>query len=257
MEPETQTTPEPTNTPATITTAKNNWLLPATVLVGFAMIAAAIYFSGGGGTPQALNFDTDQPSQEQPTEDIRPIDEDDHIRGNPNAPIVFVEYSDYDCPFCKRFHDTMNQIMDEYGADGKVAWVYRHLPLEQLHPNAPKIAEASECVAELGGNDAFWEFSDLIFDERGTNEPTDMTALPGYAAEVGVDQAEFTACLDEGRYADRVEQDLSDGAAAGIQGTPHTFVQVGGQQGTINGAQPYEVVQQLTENLLAQIEGTE
>src|SRR5690606_34807350 len=87
-------------------------------------------------------------------ENIAPVTADDHIRGNPNAPLMIVEYSDFDCPYCKSFHVTMQKIIEEYGPSGKVAWVYRHLPLTSLHPSAAYIAETSECVAELGGNDA-------------------------------------------------------------------------------------------------------
>lgn len=94
-------------------------------------------------------------------ENVDPVSASDHIRGNPDAEIVIVEYSDFDCPFCARFHSTMNSVMDQYGEE--VAWVYRHFPLESLHPNAPAVAVASECVAELGGNDAFWKFADSYF----------------------------------------------------------------------------------------------
>ena len=88
----------------------------------------------------------------------------DHIRGDNNAKITIVEYSDYDCPFCHRFHATMQQVMDEY--QGQVRWVYRDFPLPQLHPNAPKLAEAAECVASQGGEDAFWSFADAYFSAK-------------------------------------------------------------------------------------------
>ena len=92
---------------------------------------------------------------------LPPITEQDHRQGAIGSPITIIEYSDLQCPFCKRFHDTMNEIKDRY--DDQVTWVYRHLPLLSLHPDAGKLAEATECVAELGGNDAFWKFTDLIF----------------------------------------------------------------------------------------------
>lgn len=91
---------------------------------------------------------------------LKPVTSADHIRGDINAPVKIVEFSDIDCPFCKRFHTTMLEVMNTYGKEGKVAWVYRHFPLTQLHPDAANKAEASECVAELGGNDKFWEFVD-------------------------------------------------------------------------------------------------
>lgn len=91
------------------------------------------------------------------------VTEEDHIRGSFDAPFILVEYSDIDCPYCARFHETMTQVMNTYGDSGQVAWVYRHFPLTQLHPNAGLKAEASECFAELGGNDTFWNYLDIDF----------------------------------------------------------------------------------------------
>lgn len=251
----TPTTPAPT---AAASAPRGSALaIPLAIVAGFGMIAAAIFFSGAGNQNTtgngALPLNTDGTPE---TQAIRPVDADDYIRGNPNAPIVFVEYSDYDCPFCKRFHEeTMAQLMNDYGSTGQVAWVYRHFPLEQLHPNAARIAMAAECVGELAGNDAFWTFSDLVFGEREMNALTDITKLEIFATQAGAEAGAYNTCMSENRHADKVEQDFTDGVNAGAQGTPHTFVMVGGQQGVINGAQPYEVVKTLTENLIAQLEG--
>lgn len=95
--------------------------------------------------------------------DIPEVTDEDHTNGNTDARIQIVEYSDFECPFCGRFHETMNQVMAEYGESGDVSWTYRHFPLEQIHPQAKSLAVASECIAELGGNEKFWEFSNLIF----------------------------------------------------------------------------------------------
>jgi protein-disulfide isomerase len=245
-----------TETPKSAPAQKQSLAIPIAIVIGFALIAVAIFLSGDGAKnlpiPGLTQEDT---TTETPTTgEVRAVDENDHIRGNPNAPIVLIEYSDYDCPFCKNFHETMNQVMDNYGAEGKVAWVYRHFPLEQLHPSAPYIAQASECVAELGGNEAFWKFSDLVFGERGTNEPTNISRLSEFAETAGVGVPAFEACLEDGRTKALVEEDFRDAINAGGKGTPHTLVLVGGQQGVINGAQPYEAVSQILDTLIEQIE---
>ena len=238
----------------------NSILIPVAILLGFGMIAAAIFFSNSGGQAPVAATGQDQETRVQPTDSgspdaVAPVSEDDWIRGNPNAPIQIVEYSDYDCPFCKNFHDTMNQIMAEYGTNGQVAWVYRHFPLAQLHPNAARIALASECVGHLGGNEAFWDFSDLVFDERSTNEPTNMARLEEFATTAGVSAAAYNECMSEEQYIDEVETDFNNAVAVGGRGTPHSIVIVGDQTGVINGAQPYGAVKQIVDNLIAQLEG--
>lgn len=92
---------------------------------------------------------------------FRPISENDHIYGNKDAKVTVIEYSDFECPFCRSFHPVVERAVNSF--DGEVNWVYRHFPLEAIHPNARNMAHASECVAELGGNDAFWAFSDQLF----------------------------------------------------------------------------------------------
>jgi protein-disulfide isomerase len=264
MEQETNSTPQPQTSyqPAPSPHVGSTLAIPLSIIVGLAMIAGAIVFTGGFGgsstanAPIDFNAGTGGGPEEMATGEIRPVDETDHIRGNPNAPIVIVEYSDYDCPFCKRFHEeTMIPIMEKYGSSGQVAWVYRHYPIEQLHPNAAEIARATECVADLAGNDGFWTFSDLIFGERDINEPTNMVALPDYAEQAGADRAAYEECMASNRFQDEVAADFADAQAAGARGTPYSLVLVGGQQGEINGAQPYAMVDTLIQNLLSQLEG--
>jgi len=95
----------------------------------------------------------------QALEKMTPVNESDHVKGNRDAKVVIVEYSDFDCPFCTRFHATMNALVAKYPAT-EVAWVYRHFPLAQLHPDAETVAVAAECVAKLEGNEGFWKFAD-------------------------------------------------------------------------------------------------
>lgn len=247
----------PETTPHATPARSNSLGIPVAIVISAALIAGAIYFSGSKGVaPVVTNTDGTEEEQVTPEVEVVPVTEADHIRGNPNAPIMLVEYSDYDCPYCKNFHETMNQIMTEYGTSGQVAWVYRHFPLEQLHQNAPKLAEASECVAELGGNDAFWKFSDLIFGERSVNEQTSLSKLPEYARTAGVDSAKFESCLASGKYTDTIAADVDAALAAGGRGTPHTIVFVSSENvGTINGAQPYSAIKKNIDTILGQLSG--
>lgn len=106
----------------------------------------------------------EQTEEAKMLEEVNPVTSEDNVKGDvENAKVTIVEYSDFDCPFCTRFHATMNSVFAKY--NGEVAWVYRHFPLEQLHPNAKAVAVASECVAKLGGNDAFWTFADGYLSE--------------------------------------------------------------------------------------------
>jgi protein-disulfide isomerase len=147
----------------------NQFLIPAAILIAGLFVAGALYFSGTGYSPvPVVNNGDIQPVAQAPeptgsTDAVRPVTSEDHIKGNPDAPIKIVEYSDFDCPFCGRFHETMNQVMAQYGESGDVNWTYRHFPLDQIHPQARPLAIASECVAELGGNEKFWEFSNIMF----------------------------------------------------------------------------------------------
>lgn len=230
--------------------------IPIAIVFGFGLIALAIYFSGLGGSQSGASDTLSAPVPAvKAVSKIRPVDTTDNIKGNPNAPILIVEYSDYDCPFCKNFHETMTRVMDDYGVTGKVAWVYRQFPIAQLHPNSERVSQAALCINELAGNDAFWEFSDLVFQERNVNEPTNISKLPEYAEKVGVKREDLVSCLESGRQATAVTASVAEGAAAGIQGTPQSFVIVGNQMAAIEGAQPYAVVKQTLDNLIGQLEG--
>ncbi len=228
--------------------------VPIAIVFGFSLIALAIYFSGIGSTteikPVAQNTNSTATSGK-----IKPVDNTDYIRGNPNAPILIVEYSDYDCPFCKNFHDTMKQIMDEFGVTGRVAWVYRQFPIKELHPNSHSISEAALCAGELAGNDGFWKFSDLIFKERGDTELTNISRLPEYASAVGISKDSFLKCTESNKHQKTIDESFDEGMKLGIAGTPQSYVIIGNQQATIEGAQPYPIVKQIISDLIKQLEG--
>lgn len=176
----------------------------------------------------------------------------DHIYGNPDASVSLIEYSDFECPFCKRFHPTAKKIVDAY--DGKVNWVYRHFPLAFHNPGAQKQAEASECAADLGGNDAFWRYTDLIYERTTSNgNGFPLDGLVPLAEEIGLDGTKFRKCLEEERYAARVQEDYEEGVSIGISGTPGNIL-LHNESGEVMprpGAAPFDVMKQLIDGLLA------
>lgn len=178
---------------------------------------------------------------------VKPVNSRDHIRGNPDARVKVIEFSDFECPFCKRFHPTMKRLVDEYGKDGRIAWVYRHFPIDAIHSKARKEAQAAECAGEIGGNEAFWAYADRLFEITPSNDRLDLALLPRIAQEIGLDRARFGACLAGdmrgGKYAAHIEADYQDASASGASGTPYTLV-IGpdGRIFPINGAQPYAAV---------------
>lgn len=174
------------------------------------------------------------------------VESDDHVFGNPDAKISLIEYSDFQCPYCQSFHDTAKQVIEAY--DGEVNWVYRHYPLSFHDPAATKQAIASECVAELAGNDAFWELGDIFFT-RGTSDDAGLIAA---AVDLGAAEAEFSTCLQSERYLTKVQQDMAEGTASGVTGTPGTIIlnNETGEAALVEGAQPYNVVKGVVDELL-------
>jgi len=165
----------------------------------------------------------------------------DHIYGNPNAPVSLIEYSDYECPFCKRFHPTAKEIVIAYG--GKVNWVYRHFPLSFHNPGAQKQAEAAECANELGGNEAFWKYSDAVYERTQSNgKGFPLSQLGPLAKELGLDEKRFAQCFESGKYESRVKEDLDEGGQIGITGTPANIL-LQNETGEVvlkTGAQPFD-----------------
>jgi protein-disulfide isomerase len=175
---------------------------------------------------------------------------DDHIKGNKNAKVILVEYSDMECPFCKRFHPTMQQIFSDYS--DKVQWVYRHYPLS-FHANAQKEAEASECAAKLGGNDAFWKYTDAVYERTaGNGTGFALDKLVPLAKEIGLSESQFKTCLDSGEFAQRVKDHMAQGSAEGVTGTPGTIlIEANGDTQLISGALPYEQIKPMIEKALS------
>lgn len=200
---------------------KNYYLIPLSIIIAGVLIAGGIYL---GGQRRAL-APTNATQGESPTDiNVKPVTNDDHILGSKDAKIQIVEYSDLECPFCKAFQTTLHQAFDKYGKNNDIAWIYRHFPLAELHPKAPKEAEAAECANELGGNDKFWKFVDGVYKVTPSNNGLDPAELPKIAGQIGLDVNKFNTCLQSGKYTDKIQASYQDALAAGGQGTPYTVL---------------------------------
>src|SRR3989338_655182 len=223
--------------------------VPLAIVIAGGLIAGALYYSNMKVSEQVAKNPTELPRNEKIT--MRAVSSDDHILGNPNADVIIVEYSDTECPFCKQFHNTLERVMNEYGKDGKVAWVYRHFPIAELHSKARKESEALECANELGGPGKFWEYTNMLYDITPSNNSLDPAQLPIIAKNVGLDVKEFNTCLSSGKYAAKVEADYQDAIKAGGQGTPNSIlISKDGTKVTVQGAQPYESLKATIDALL-------
>jgi protein-disulfide isomerase len=223
----------------------NSFAIPVAIIVAGALIAGAVYLSGQGKTV-APTTDGTNPSPTKVT--VQPVTSSDHVLGDVSkAKVVIVEYSDLECPFCKNFQTTLHQAVAEYG--DKVAWVYRHFT---VHSNAPHEAEASECVAELGGNAKFFQYIDKIFSISKSDNNLDPKLLTTTAVSLGINQSQFQSCLDSGKYASLVSQESQDAVASGGQGTPYTILVTKNTNYPINeGAIPYTALKSAIDALLA------
>jgi protein-disulfide isomerase len=138
------------------------------------------------------------------------------VRGAKEAPVAIVEFSDFQCPYCKNVTSTVKQLMDKY--PGKVKWVFRDFPIQTIHPAAPKAHEAARCAAEQG---KFWEYHDLLFEKSPRQAPEE---LKQYAKDLKLDSATFAKCLDSGKEGAAVSRDVEDGTRLGVTGTPTFFI---------------------------------
>lgn len=229
---------------------------PQAILLGAFLIAVAILVSGRiGMTHSGMQkiSDTAQNPADANLEKMAPITADDHMRGNAKAPVTIVVYSDFECPFCKMYHSSLLQMQKEYVDTGKVLWVQRQFPLDSIHPNARSVAEASECVNEIGGGDAFWKFVDGVFAVTASNNTMKGDTLLSVVKNIGVDTARFSTCLSELKYDQKITAEAQNGSVTGGQGTPWSIVIAkNGKKFGVGGAVPYENLKQTIEQALAE-----
>ena len=164
------------------------------------------------------------------------------IRGEKDAVVTVVEFSDFHCPFCKRVQPTLSQLLDRY--PGKVKLAFRDFPLGQLHPQASRAAEAARCAQDQG---KFWEYHDILFEQAPKAEEND---LKRYAEQVGLDSKEFTSCLSQSIHHEAVQRDLDEGSRLGVEGTPAFFI----NGRFLSGAQPLEEFVRVIDEELARVD---
>lgn len=225
-------------------------LLVAVFLVGY-LLARVQSLEGQNGTTVVAGADQLAPGETDPAAKVDVATGDLPPLGDANAPVTIVEFTDMQCPFCRSFFTgAYPQIKQEYIDTGQVALYLRHYPLS-FHAAAQKSGEALECAND---QDVMWQLHDLMYEKQQELDPSGGTVeyttddMKTWASELGIDMGAFNECLDSGKYAEKVTQDMADGTAAGVSGTPAFFI-----NGTpVVGAQPYESFKALIDQELAQ-----
>ena len=233
-------------------------LVVAAFLVGSLYTKVQMLEKGGITTQGSIN--NQQPvavaQPQQPTKGVASID-DDPVLGDKNAPVTIIEFSDYECPFCKRhFDETLPQLVKNYVDTGKVKIVFRDFPLGFHDPMATKEAVAANCAGKQGGNTAYFKYHDEIFTRTISNgnglSETDLTTI---ATDLGLNLNSFNTCVFDPAQTDEVKKDIADGTAAGASGTPTFVIGKSTSNGEIDGdlvvgAQPYAAFQAIIDPLL-------
>jgi protein-disulfide isomerase len=161
--------------------------------------------------------------------------DESRLRGDASAPVIIVEFSDFQCPYCRTVVPTLKALLAKYA--GRVSLAYRDFPLREIHPQAQQAAEAARCAGEQS---KFWEYHDLLY---AAGAKLDAGSLAGYARSLGLDAQRFTSCLTSGKFKQAVEEDLQAGSKAGVNGTPAFFI-----NGIfLSGAQPASAFEKIIE----------
>lgn len=230
---------------------KNIAIICGTIVVVCLILSIVVLVSPKSNTNQVTN------NQQQGSVTIVSMD-DDAVLGDKNAPVTLIEFSDYECPFCKRhFTDVYPQIKKDYIDTGKVKFVFRDFIAVPGHnPLATAEAMAAQCAKDQGGDDAYFKYHDEIFKKTTSNgNGLLMSDLAVIAKNVGLNSGQFKECLDSGKFDAEVKKDIADGYAAGVSGTPSFFVGLSTENGSIEGdiivgAQPYSAFKTAIEALL-------
>ena len=222
---------------------QNPYLIPASIVfAGFLVALAVVYSNSGWQRKLPVGSGNAGLATAEPTPELA---DSDPSLGNPKAPVTIVEFGDFQCPFCQRFFmTTEREVIEKYVKSGKVRWVYRDFPLTGIHDMAQKAAEASECANE---QEKFWPYHDLLYTRQ---QALSVPNFKSWARELGLKGEQFDSCLDSGKYFDETQKDFQDGQAAGVTGTPASFV----NGKLISGAVPFEAMRDIIEEALKSVQ---
>lgn len=227
---------------------KSSYFLPISILVAGVLISAAVIYSSGGKNSGNLAALTVPPApQQNAAADVSKILGRDVVLGNPNAPVTFVEYADYQCPFCAQFFEqTEPLIIKNYVDTGKVKFIFRSFQF--LGPESVAAAEAAECAKD---QNKFWPYHDALYsaeaaDGHENNGNLNRNLFLKLAGDVGLDLKSFAACIDGNKYAGQIKKDAADAQAVGVNSTPVSFIN--GEE--VQGALPYGQFAAIIDNFL-------
>lgn len=218
------------------------YLIPGAIVLAGVLIAGAVFYTnlksapGQFGAASAPTLGAGAPGASPVVGNLA---DDDPALGDPGAKVTLVEFGDFQCPFCSRFFETAEQdIIEKYVKTGKARFVYRDFPISAIHIEAQKSAEAAECANEQG---KFWPYHNLLYQRQGE---LSLQNYRKWARELVLDAKQFDECLDSGKYAPEIEKDLQDGQAAGVNGTPTTFVNGRMVQGAVPFSQFAAIIEE-------------
>ena len=225
---------------------KSQYVLPLTIVIAGALIAGAVFLAGKGSTPA--------PAGQNGQVTARAYDPKiDHILGNPDAKVKVVEYMDLECPHCKVFSSTFDQLAAYYAPTGNVAFIARPFPLAQIHSKAPEEAQAAECAADQGGDSAYYKYVDGVFAVTPSDNGLDLSQLPVVAQQIGLNVTTFNSCLSSGKFAKRVQDSYNEAISEGGQGTPYILIMVGTTAVALSGDQPYDSMRSAIDAVLSSV----
>jgi len=238
-------------------------ILGALILLGAGFFGGSLWTenkllkaSNLGTAPTAQQAGAQPQAPQQPTKGVASVD-DDPVLGDKNAPVTIIEFSDYECPFCKRhFDDTYPQLIKKYIETGKAKLVFRDFPLSFHDPMATKEAVAANCAKEQGGDKKYFEFHDEIFKRTVSNgNGLDDAKIAAIATDLRLNISSFNTCLSNKAMEDEVKKDIADGTAAGVSGTPTFLIGKTTKDGKVEGdlvvgAQPFAAFQAVIDPLL-------